>query len=92
LFAGNVQWKWKRQTASPSIDFAQELWTIRLPISGRNSTLGYLSLSRSVKSDPLLFDVNYLTKAFQPAITDAAQRIFDEAERARPRQRAASAG
>jgi UDP-GlcNAc:undecaprenyl-phosphate GlcNAc-1-phosphate transferase len=92
LCEGQIQWRWKRQTGPQPIDFAQELWTIRLPISGRNSRLGYLSLSRPVQSDPLLFDVNYLTKAFQPALTDAAQRIFDEAKRSMPRQRAASAG
>src|SRR6185436_1266595 len=37
LCEGQIQWRWKRQTASQPIDFAQELWTIRLPISGRNS-------------------------------------------------------
>jgi len=92
MYEGHIEWKWKRKTASEFIDFGQDLWTIRLPISGRNFTLGYLSLSRPVQSEPLLFDVNYLTKAFQPAMTDAAQRIFAEAEQSKPRQRAASAG
>jgi hypothetical protein len=89
-YEGHIQWKWRRQPASQSSDFAQELWTVRLPICDRNSTLGHLSLSRALQSEPLLFDVNYLTKVFQPAITDAAQRIFDEAEQSMPRQRAAS--
>jgi len=92
LHEGHVRWKWQRQTVAPPSDFATELWTIRLPISSRKSALGYLSLSRPVHSEPLLFDVNYLTKVFQPAITDAAQRIFDEAMQSMPRQRAASAG
>lgn len=91
LCEGRVQWKWARQTASPNSNFATELWTIRLPISHRNFQLGHLSLSRPVLSGPLLFDVNYLTKVFQPAISDAAQRIFDEAEQSMPRQRAAAA-
>ena len=89
LCDGHIEWKCSRPAAASSE--SQELWTIRLPISNRNSTLGHLSLSRPVQSAPLLFDVNYLAKVFQPALTDAAQRIFGEAERSMPRQRAASA-
>jgi len=89
LCDGHIEWKSSRPDTGSGE--SQELWTIRLPISNRNSTLGHLSLSRPVQSAPLLFDVNYLAKVFQPALTDAAQRIFDEAERSMPRQRAASA-
>ena len=89
LCDGHIEWKCSRSDTGSGE--SQELWTIRLPISNRNSTLGHLSLSRPVQSAPLLFDVNYLAKVFQPALTDAAQRIFDEAERSMPRQRAASA-
>jgi UDP-GlcNAc:undecaprenyl-phosphate/decaprenyl-phosphate GlcNAc-1-phosphate transferase len=91
LCDGRVKWKWARRTDSQADSFAKELWTIRLPISNRNLALGYVSLSRRVLSEPLLFDVNYLTKVFQPAITDAAQRIFEEAEQSMPLQRAAGA-
>jgi hypothetical protein len=89
LCDSHVEWRCSRPDTGSSE--SEELWTIRLPISNRNSTLGHLSLSRPVQSAPLLFDVNYLTKVFQPALTDATQRIFDEAERSMPRQRAASA-
>jgi UDP-GlcNAc:undecaprenyl-phosphate GlcNAc-1-phosphate transferase len=92
LWEGHLQWTWQRSPASASTEFASELWTIRLPISSGNFTLGYLSLSRPLLSEPLLFDVNYLTRVFQPAIANAAQRIFDEAEESMPRQRAANAG
>jgi hypothetical protein len=91
LFEGRLQWKWVRTPASPRSDLTTELWTIRLPISSGDAALGHLNLSRPVQSEPLLFDINYLTKVFQPAISDAAQRVFDEAERSMPRQRAANA-
>jgi UDP-GlcNAc:undecaprenyl-phosphate GlcNAc-1-phosphate transferase len=91
LVEGRIEWKYLSQSVHESNEVVQEVWTIRLPISDRDSTLGHLSLSRPVRSAPLLFDVNYLAKVFQPALTGAAQRIFDETERSMPRQRAASA-
>jgi hypothetical protein len=42
-------------------------------------------------SERLLFDVNYLTDTFHPAVNEAAQRIFDRAADSRPRQLHASA-
>jgi UDP-GlcNAc:undecaprenyl-phosphate GlcNAc-1-phosphate transferase len=88
---GCVLWNW--QPASAEHDHpAHDVWTIRLPISGANGTYGYLDLSRPIAAEPLLFDVNYLTKVFQPALAGAAQRIFDHAERLLPHQRAATAG
>ncbi len=89
----HIEWKCSidAQFGQASIKGAPQLWTIRLPISNRNSTLGHLTLSRPIGSAPLLFDVNYLAKVFQPALTTAAQRIFADAEQSMPRQRAASA-
>jgi UDP-GlcNAc:undecaprenyl-phosphate GlcNAc-1-phosphate transferase len=87
---GRVEWKWERpglETSWPSC----EPWTIRLPIADGNCKFGYLDLSRPVSHEPLLFDVNYLTNVFQPALTSAAQRIFDHTQRSIPQQRAATA-
>jgi len=87
---GCVEWKWARpgpETSWPS----REAWTIRLPIADGNCKFGYLDLSRSLSAEPLLFDVNYLTNVFQPALASAAQRVFDHAERSTSQQRAATA-
>ncbi len=90
MFEGQVKWEWKRE-ALRAERRADGLWTISLPISAENSSFGYLTLSRSLAAEPLLFDVSYLTNVFQPAIAQAAQRIFAHADQSRPRQRAATA-
>jgi UDP-GlcNAc:undecaprenyl-phosphate GlcNAc-1-phosphate transferase len=90
IFAGQVKWEWKREVLRPEYR-ADELWTIRLPISVENSKFGCLTLSRPLAASPLLFDVSYLTNVFQPAIAQAAGRIFAHAEQSMPRQRAATA-
>jgi UDP-GlcNAc:undecaprenyl-phosphate GlcNAc-1-phosphate transferase len=91
LFEGRVRWNWQRRSDLERMREAEELWTIRLPIRNESGLQGYLNLSRSLGSEPLLFDVNYLTNVFQPAITEAAQRIFNRAADTMPRQRHASA-
>jgi hypothetical protein len=48
-------------------------------------------LYRQLDADALLFDVNYLTTVFQPALARAAERILDDAESS-PRHLAATAG
>ncbi len=91
MFEGRVRWNWQRPSSLERMREAEELWTIRLPIANDAGLQGYLNLSRSLVSEPLLFDVNYLTNVFQPAITEAAQRIFDRAAESKPRKRHASA-
>ena len=92
MIDGRIQWNWERP-AQAQIKLADDdLWTIRLPISNEHCSLGYLSLCRPLRSEPLKFDISYLTSAFQPAIVQAAERIFDHAEQSMPRQRAATAG
>jgi UDP-GlcNAc:undecaprenyl-phosphate GlcNAc-1-phosphate transferase len=90
LSNGRIEWSYSPKTITPTSE-SPELWTIHLPIAKRDATLGHLNLSRPVRSAPLLFDINYLAKVFQPALTDAAQRVFDAAEESMPRQRAARA-
>ena len=91
LIDGRVQWSWTRRTSFEPAPDAEEVWTIRLPIANDSGLQGHLNLSRSLATDPLLFDVNYLTNVFQPAITQAAQRIFDRAAESTPLKRHASA-
>jgi len=87
---GQVKWEWEPE-ALPSGIRNGNLWTINLPISGQDFSFGYLTLSRRLASDPLLFDVNYLTNVFQPALAHAAERVFAHAEQSIPRRRAATA-
>jgi UDP-GlcNAc:undecaprenyl-phosphate GlcNAc-1-phosphate transferase len=91
LIEGRVQWSWRRRPSLEPAPETQQLWTIRLPIANDSGLQGHLNLSRSLATEPLLFDVNYLTNVFQPAVTEAAQRIFDRAAESMPRQRHASA-
>jgi UDP-GlcNAc:undecaprenyl-phosphate/decaprenyl-phosphate GlcNAc-1-phosphate transferase len=92
MFEGQVKWEWEgTPEALRSESRTDGLWTINLPISVENSSFGYLTLARPLASEPLLFDVSYLTNVFQPAMARAAQRIFAHAEQSMPRQRAATA-
>jgi UDP-GlcNAc:undecaprenyl-phosphate GlcNAc-1-phosphate transferase len=92
MIDGRIHWNWQRPAQAQIKIADDDLWTIRLPISNEHCSLGCLNLCRPLKSEPLRFDVSYLTSAFQPAIAQAAQRIFDQAEQSMPRQRAATAG
>lgn len=91
MIDGRIQWDWQSQAHAQIKPADDDLWTIRLPISNERCSLGYLNLYRPLRSEPLKFDVSYLTSAFQPAIAQAAERIFDHAEQSMPRQRAATA-
>jgi UDP-GlcNAc:undecaprenyl-phosphate GlcNAc-1-phosphate transferase len=84
-----VHWKW--EGATPFTKETDERWTMRLPICAAGGAFGYLHLSRALSADPLLFDVNYLTRVFQPALAHAVRRSFEHAKQAMPRQRAAAA-
>jgi len=65
---------------------------MRLPLGSERGSLGDLNLYRQFDADALLFDVNYLTTVFQPALARAAERIFAAAEESSPRHLAATAG
>lgn len=92
LIDGTLLWTWHHDdltgTDSPDTD---HLLAMRLPLANGNGSLGYLNLYRPLNSEPLLFDVNYLTHVFQPAVSQAAERIFADAEKSMPRQMAAGA-
>jgi len=65
---------------------------MRLPLGGKEDSFGYLNLYRELNANRLLFDVNYLTTAFQPAVAQAAERIFLTARESIPPPRVAAAG
>jgi hypothetical protein len=74
---GRINWAWKRSD-SQHVDVvgSDRFWAMRLPLGGEKGSFGYLNLYRELVADGLLFDINYLTTAFQPAVAKAAERIF----------------
>jgi UDP-GlcNAc:undecaprenyl-phosphate/decaprenyl-phosphate GlcNAc-1-phosphate transferase len=67
-----VFWSWPKGAEEAS---AAD-WSIRLPLVKDGIEWGWLNLYRSVDSEPLLVDTNYLADLFRRELTDAAARIF----------------
>src|SRR6266478_1955910 len=89
---GRICWSWKSSDFK-NVDVAgsNRFWAMRLPLGGKHGSFGYLNLSRPLNAAGLLFDINYLTTAFQPAVTQAAERIFLAARESTPLRAAAGA-
>jgi len=66
-----VCWSWPDEVEPSAGD-----WSIRLPLVKDGVEWGWLNFYRSVKSEPLLVDMNYLTDLFRREFTDAAARIL----------------
>ena len=92
LINDSLRWTWQghglktARAADPD-----QFLVMRLPLANGKGSFGYLNLYRSLNSEPLLFDVNYLTHVFQPAVSQATERIFAAAEKSMPQQKAAGA-
>ena len=79
---GRIYWTWERaDTSAEEIVGSGRFWSMRLPLSTRNGVDGYVNLYRQFDGDALLLDANYLATIFQPAMTEAAERIFDACAR-----------
>jgi len=92
---GRIHWTWKHSDfLNHDIAGSESFWTMRLPLGNERGDPGYLNLYRPLDADVLLFDINYLTSAFQPAVAHAVERIVSAAAESAParRQRAAGAG
>ena len=90
---GRIHWTWKRHGfENTDVLGSDRFWTLRLPLAGRYASLGYVNLYRPFDSEELLFDVNYLTTVFQPALAQAAERIFVNGASSMPRKFSATAG
>jgi UDP-GlcNAc:undecaprenyl-phosphate GlcNAc-1-phosphate transferase len=66
-----VCWSWPDEVEPAAGD-----WSIRLPLVKDGVEWGWLNFYRSVKSEPLLVDMNYLTDLFRREFTEATARIF----------------
>ena len=90
---GRIYWTWERaDTSAEEIIGSGRFWSMRLPLSTSNGVDGYVNLYRDFDGDALLLDANYLATIFQPAMTEAAERIFANcARQASSRQMAATA-
>ncbi len=93
ISAGRIHWTWKHSDFK-DVDVlgSDRFWAMRLPLGGAQGSVGYLNLYRQFDAEVLLFDVNYLTTVFQPAVAGAAERIFAVARESSSRHRSASAG
>jgi UDP-GlcNAc:undecaprenyl-phosphate GlcNAc-1-phosphate transferase len=87
-----IEWSWKHQDfRDVDVSGSDDFWAMRLPLANEERSLGYLNLYRRLDADLLLFDVNYLTTVFQPAVAGAVERIIASAAETSPRRLAASA-
>ena len=66
-----VYWSWPDEVEPSAGD-----WSIRLPLVKDGVEWGWLNFYRSVESEPLLVDMNYLADRFRREFTDATVRIF----------------
>lgn len=89
---GQIHWTWKHSDFSQvDVPGSDSFWAMRLPLGSELGSIGRLSLYRKLDADGLLFDVNYLTTVFQPAVARAAERILANATDSAPRRLAATA-
>ncbi len=90
---GRIYWTWARaDTSAEEIGGSGRFWSMRLPLGTSKGVDGYVNLYRQFGGDALLLDVSYLATIFQPAMTQAADRIFGNcARQASSRQMAATA-
>src|SRR5262249_42632738 len=71
---GRIQWRCYRNGFRDLDDKA--FWTLRLPLTNDGENVGHLNLYRRCDDDLVMFDLTYLTSVVQPAMAQAATRIF----------------
>lgn len=89
---GLLEWTWQQERFDHiDVPGSDSFWAMRLPLGSARGSIGQLSLYRPFDAHVLLFDVNYLTTVFQPAVARAAQRILAGAGESTPKRFAAGA-
>ena len=74
---GMISWSWERgDIEAEEIIGSSHFWVLRLPLATGDTELGYMNFYRSIDSDHLLMDINYICHLFQKEISEAFERIL----------------
>jgi UDP-GlcNAc:undecaprenyl-phosphate/decaprenyl-phosphate GlcNAc-1-phosphate transferase len=74
---GLICWDWERGDVEGFEVVNSDLfWTVRLPLSTNDGSLGSITFFREFGSDELLLDINYLSSLFQRELTSAVDRVL----------------
>jgi Glycosyl transferase family 4 len=76
---GRVSWAWSRDEID-AVYYSAAEWSIRLPLIKEGVEWGWVNFYRSLDSEALLLDTNYLSDLFRREFTAAAARIFSAHE------------
>jgi len=77
---GWIYWSWERgDIEKAEIVGSDHFWTLRLPLATGHTRWGYINLYREFDGDPLLLDINYLSKLFHYEMAQAAERVLSTA-------------
>lgn len=78
---GLIFWSWERgDIEATEIVGSGRFWTLRLPLSTDRTGWGYINLYRSLNSDAMLLDMNYLCNLFQREMAQAVERVLSISE------------
>ena len=76
---GMIWWSWTAEQTSPPGQLAdRSVWSLRIPLSADTTNLGHFNLYRSIGSDDVLLDINYLCTLFQEQLARATLRLLIE--------------
>lgn len=76
---GMIWWSWTTGQAKPQGELADRtVWSLRIPLSADTVNLGHFNLYRSIGSDNVLLDINYLCTLFQEQLARATLRLLIE--------------
>ena len=85
---GMIWWTWTANGDSVDNTDNETLWSLRIPLTTDTSNLGHFNLYRSIHSNNVLLDINYLCTLFQGQLAQAAVRLLPQS----PQQKARVAG
>lgn len=78
---GCIYWAWESGgLGAADILKTSRLWSLSLSLSTKDTQWGYINLYRSVESENLLMDINYLCHFFQRQMALAVERVVKAEE------------
>jgi UDP-GlcNAc:undecaprenyl-phosphate GlcNAc-1-phosphate transferase len=79
---GFIRWSWERgDVEADEVTGSEQFWTLRLPLTTKRGTWGYINLYRGLDGDTLMLDINYVCHLFQREMAHAAERILNADEK-----------